>query len=130
MEIETIERGWAGHYCCADMCLFRRNTLVAWNGISIVVSTVGDYRTSKGKRESIGLCRDYETMAFWSLKDVDGYIDSDINRQVDLGSPCVLTSEFCEKNGIQNHEYANHMHELAVGWVSKWIKSREGFYGN
>lgn len=79
--IERIERGWPGHYICADKCGFRRNTLLVEGDKRIVVSTVGAYRNSSGKMDSVGHKRWYETMAFVASEQ-DGYWDADVSKQI------------------------------------------------
>lgn len=54
-----VECGCAGHFICADRCLYRRHTQV--NGFR--VSTVGDLWID-GKRETIGATGYFETMVF------------------------------------------------------------------
>lgn len=61
--------GYAGHFCGSAYCAFHLCTRVG----NILVSTVGDYRppSSGGRRESIGIDRDFETFVFL-VRDGEG----------------------------------------------------------
>lgn len=102
------ERGWAGHFCGAFDCLYRRNTLVRDGDRAIVVSSVGNYRPIQSGRyepherrpiEAIGVRRWYETAAFAAKPagGVDGATlwESDFYRPVSLpaGLPWAVTGE-------------------------------------
>ncbi len=73
---KRTERGWAGHYFCADRCRFRRNTLLEYGNQAIVVSTVGNL-VIDGKLETIGSERYAETLAFEG-KHEGPYMEADI----------------------------------------------------
>src|SRR5690625_2999714 len=75
------ERGWAGHFICSDSCRFRRNTLLTYKDIRIVVSTVG-LMERDGKFETIGHNRHFETMAFHSDPTDTRYYDANVSKQV------------------------------------------------
>ena len=73
MKCKITYRGWGGHFCGAQHCLFRLNTLIEYNDIKIVVSTVGNYHYKKNNDEDkileIGYNRYFETMAFYAKKE-------------------------------------------------------------
>ena len=111
-KVKRTERGWAGHFICADRCLFRRNTLLEYENIKIVVSTVGRlFANRQGRREivTVGCERYYETMAFYSDPNDTVYHDIDVERYIELGCDWQL-------NEIDDNK-ANNMHEMAVEWV-------------
>ena len=113
-QVKRTERGWIGHFICADRCLFRRNTLLEYEDTKIVVSTVGGMMVENhGKREidTVGHERYYETKAFHSAPNdmVFHYINAE--REICLGCEWAL-------NEIDDIK-ANEMHENAVDWVSK-----------
>jgi len=114
MKVKRTERGWAGHFICADRCLFRRNTLLERGDIKIVISTVGAMQDihKEGRFERIGCDRYYETMAFHSKKDDKKYHDIDVNRQVYFNSEWVI-------NELYADDKANKMHEKVVKEISR-----------
>ena len=121
-KVRRTERGWAGHYICANKCRFRRNTLLEYKRIKIVVSTVGameDY----GKFEEIGHNRYYETMVFHSDKDDKRYHDIDVSKQVSFGSEWSIDK-------IDADDKANDMHETVVNEITRELLNRNKFKGD
>ena len=111
MKIKTSERGWYGHYICGDRCTFTRNTLVKKGDKRYVVSTVGAMKTIDRKEyEAISLDnRYYETMIFRAKKDVDGYWDANVRKQIYNNSNWQINNiEAC------SDRCANDMHEENV----------------
>jgi len=103
------ERGWAGHFICGHKCLFRRNTLLAYNDIKIVVSSVGLMLMDYNKRtfETIGHNRHFETMAFHADKNDKRYCDADVSKKIEFDNDwCVAEQDADDK--------ANEMHEVVV----------------
>lgn len=100
------ERGWAGHFCCAYRCEFRRNTLLAYNDIKIVVSTVG-LMERFDKYETLGGDRYFETMAFYSNPTDTRYHDADLDKQIRFDSDWTIDEQDAE-------DKANEMHEAVV----------------
>jgi len=131
-KVRRTERGWAGHFCAAQYCQFRRNTLLEYGDIKIVVSTVGNYQPpslqeteNKSKREwqqQIGFDRYYETMAFHS-KDYDFYYhDADVNKEINFYSnwQIRILNEKSDKP-------ANEMHENVVKEITERLLSGDKF---
>lgn len=114
-KVKRTERGWAGHFICADVCRFRRNTLIEYGDKKWVISTVGrmvvkDYKTQKRKFDTIGAGnRYYETMAFVGSEIEKGYIDADVCQPIDFESNWAI-------NDIKDdsEQRANEMHEKVV----------------
>ena len=115
MEVKRTERGWAGHYCCSYRCEYHRNTLLEYNGVKVVVSTVG--RELSIVRDNtyvpIGFSRDryFETMAFMAKED-DKYNDADVDRELSFDAKWSLPSPDMELE-------ADAMHEDVVTELSK-----------
>lgn len=117
-EVIQIERGWAGHFICANECRFRRNTLLTYGDIRIVVSTVGLMENPLGKGfAEIGCGRYYETMAFHAHLNDTRYYDADIQRQVHFDSPWSISE-------LDADDEANKMHEMVVSEIT--MKLRHG----
>jgi hypothetical protein len=107
--IKRTERGWAGHFICADRCRFRRNTLLEHKEVRIVVSTVG-LLVIDGKIETVGHARYFETMAFHA--EYDGrYWDANVSREVEFDSPWSIAE-------LDADDKANDMHEAVVEEIS------------
>lgn len=120
--LKRTERGWAGHFICAAACLFRRNTLLEYEDIKIVVSTVGNMNANLNmvKIETIGHERYFETMAFHAAKSKDGFIDADVSRQIDFDSDWCISEPWKEGE-------ANEMHENVVAEIAGRLIDGEKF---
>lgn len=121
--VKRTERGWAGHFICADRCKFRRNTLLEFNQVKIVVSTVGLMQSGingEGKGFSpIGTFdRYYETMAFHSDKTDKRYHDADVSQQVNFESEWAISA-------IDADDKANDMHEIVVNEIAERLTNGE-----
>lgn len=113
MTVKRTERGWAGHFICANRCRFRRNTLLECGDKKIVVSTVGLMEKWDGDPrrdgnitgfEKIGLDRYYETMAFHAEKDDARYHDADVTKEINFESPWAIGE-------VDADDKANEMHD-------------------
>lgn len=116
------ERGWAGHFICAQDCHFRRNTLLEHEDERIVISTVGNMWSdapNKTEPTEIGHERYYETMVFGATKQ-GLYWDADVTQQVDFDSPWSIGEAEEESD-----EAANDMHETAVAEIENMMINKE-----
>lgn len=112
--VKRTERGWAGHFCVSDDCLYHRNTLLEYGDKKVVVSTVGRYRPNKNSRdfETLGLDRYFETMAFIGRELEPRYIDADVTQKVLFDSNWSLPQPDMENE-------ADEMHEAVVAEITK-----------
>lgn len=121
-EVKRTERGWAGHYICADKCRFRRNTLLEYKDRKWVVSTVGGF-VLNGKLDMIGADRWFETMVF-EAELQHGYWDAIIEKRIypeqDWGLWGSTWEEVTGNYGLVDNA-ANDMHERIVDEMSKRI---------
>lgn len=124
MEVKRTERGWAGHYICADYCKFKRNTLLEYGDKKWIVSTVGGH-VCDGEINSIGYNRWYETMAF-RAKEKNGYLEADVERMVPFESEWGIFGEDWQEvlaaYGEDIDNKANEMHEKVVEELMEKIK--------
>lgn len=117
------ERGWAGHFICADRCLFRRNTLVELGDNRVIISTVGRMRDihtrDKVIFEEIGCDRHYETMVFKAKWEAP-YWETDVGEQLNFDA------EWCISDVVlDSDKRADEMHEAVVAeFISKMEKTK------
>lgn len=81
--VTRVELGHAGHFICADRCLFRRHTQAG----NFRVSTVGDFYPANDKgRESLSAVRGtyFETMVFRTVNRPGGQENCGCRKLVDL----------------------------------------------
>lgn len=114
MIVKKTERGWAGHFICADRCKFRRNTLLEYKYTKIVVSTVGLYVNSKGEFEDLGGGRYFETCVFHSDMNDKRYYDIDVSRPIWFKSENAIYE-------LDADDKANKMHENIVEEIAQRI---------
>ena len=114
--MKRTERGWAGHFCMADKCLFRRNTLLEHENKFVVISTVGCCMLDKEVVE-IALGTYYETKAFLSDSSDTQYHDIDVSKELLLSSSCYI-KEMNENSDL----LANEMHEQVVKEVAQRLE--------
>jgi preprotein translocase subunit SecA len=120
-ELTRQERGWAGHFIGADNCMFKRNTLLSYNNIKIVISTVGLYVVDK-KITAIGSDNRYfETMAFHSNPKDVRYNDADVSQQISFESNWAILDE------KDADDKANKMHEDVVTEITNRLLIGEQF---
>ena len=111
--VNRTERGWAGHFICADSCEFRRNTLLESGEERIVVSTVGGYRYNE-KLKTIGAGgRYYETMAF-EAKKKGPYFDADVSEQLSFENEWAICADSIDELPDDVDNRADEMHEAIV----------------
>lgn len=121
--VTVTERGWAGHFCSARYCLFRRNTLLEYANRKWVVSTVGkcidpfDEKLNNGKPHKIGFNRFYETMAF-KAKFISPYWEADVEEEIIFDSPSEIA--ICETGTDID---ADNMHNTVVDELIQKIKT-------
>ena len=109
-KIQRTERGWAGHFCGAKNCLFRRNTLLQCEDQSVVVTTIGSWRPIDEILE-VGPGRYYETMVFMAKN----YKEADVSKQIyNFTSPWFLKDKCAD-------DKANDMHETVVEEISQMM---------
>lgn len=120
MNITVKERGWAGHFIMGHKCMYRRNTLVSGDNISVVVSTVGNMVIDdKRGVDEVGLNRIYETMVFVS-KFENGYHEADVTKEVSntTSNWCLSKKELRDDSDNQ----ADAMHDNMVEEVAELIR--------
>ena len=115
-KVKRIERGWGGHFCASNSCLFKRNTLLEYGKQRIVVSTAGNMRYERNldvsKAKEIGCNRFYETMAFHGC-DENGYVEADVGREVSFDSKWAI-DHIEQMTDLE----ANDMHEAVVDEIA------------
>lgn len=130
-KVKQTERGWGGHFVGGNSCHFRRNTLLEYESVKIVVSTVGLLpvpwevieKATTPRFIQIGSGRYYETMVFQSDKEDKKYHDADVSKEISFTSIGAIGK-------VDADDEANDMHdEVVLEIVSRMFCGdlREGF---
>ena len=104
-KLKRTERGWGGHYILSNKCLFRRNTLLEFGDVKLVISTVGNLYINE-EIDTVGANRYAETMAFYAKFD-GHYWDADVTKELKFSSPWAMHT-------YDDDNKTNDMHEAVV----------------
>jgi hypothetical protein len=126
-KLTITERGWAGHFICANDCRYRRNTLISDGEHHVVVSSVGNMWYSNEVRkktkdmddmQEIGVDRYYETIVWHGHQD-GHYIEADISAQIATGDdvPSGIHARDLKMFPDDVDLRADTIHEANVRWV-------------
>lgn len=117
MIVKRTERGWAGHFIGSTKCRFRRNTLLEYNSIGIVISTVGLWEPLRQSDfEEIHPGGFFETMAFRALNN--RYKDANVREAISFYSNWSISEKDAD-------DKANDMHEKVVNEISNKLINGE-----
>lgn len=117
--VKVTERGWPGHYYLAIRCGFRRNTLLQYKDVAIVVSTIGDQRDKDGIPQMLGEGYYYETAVFKAEQD-GPYLDANVLEMIDVKGSWKVHQDILESD-----LEANDMHERIVNEIKERILKGE-----
>lgn len=121
MEVTIKERGWAGHFCSANKCRYRRNTLVECGERRIIVSSVGNMFDVDGKGPlEIGSNRFYETMAFEAVKCAS-YWEVDVSQQLSFTGAWSINSA----DDADSDNRMDSIHDAAVQYFVGMLENGE-----
>lgn len=123
-QVKRTERGWGGHYICCHKCLFRRNTLLEYGDIKVVVSTVGAHLESDRPRhfDTVGDGRYYETQAYMANPKDARFHDIDAGKRLTIDSNTSI-------DYLDADDEANNMHEVVVAEMAdKMVKGTLKLY--
>lgn len=117
--VTRTERGWAGHYICSYKCLFRRNTLLEYGDVKVVVSTVGAQLESERPRrfDTVGCDRYYETLAFMANMEDTRFYDADAGKPLDIDGNTAI-------DHLDADDDANDMHEAVVEDIVEYFNKK------
>lgn len=129
MKARITWRGWPGHFICGYRCVFHLNTLIEYDEIRIVVSTVGlmlkdgwdKAKTWSGRFDTVGCDRYFETMAFHACRD-GKFWDADVEREISFESKWEWELPDMEQQ-------ANDGHYAVVKEIVDKLESGETFSG-
>jgi len=129
IEPKITFRGWPGHFICGNRCVFRLNTLIEYQDIKIVVSTVGlmikewPNESLEYGYEKIGVNRHYETMAFHAELtsfSFGKFWDANVEREINF------ESEWCYQN-IEDEQKAQDGHYKVIDEICYKLKNGHKF---
>lgn len=124
MSITKTERGWAGHFICADRCRYHRNTLLTNGARHLVVSSVGNLVIDR-KIDSVGHERWYETMVWRGHQD-GPYIEMDVDHEVNWNTeklPWGIFGKTPDDLPKDVDAVMDRQHDAIVQWMSDHFDS-------
>jgi hypothetical protein len=114
------ERGWAGHFIGALNCRFRRNTLIEYAGIRVVISSVGLFETEVGSCKFMSIHPPdayFETKVFYANSD-ERYYDADVSRELCEYECYVRKMDADDEANIQHEDVVNRViQDLVCGKI-------------